>query len=97
MHLTLEGQHDARLQMFRSRLEERGLEEYAPTKIFYSDVKQYRSVVKLVAGETDGGQFRLGMRNRVGHIVPIADCVVTVPMLRKFMHVVMISRCELDL
>ena len=96
MHLTLEGQHDARLQMFRSRLEERGLEEYAPTKIFYSDVKQYRSVVKLVAGETDEGQFRLGMRNKVGHIVPTADCAVTVPILRKFMHVVTLTCRELD-
>ena len=43
----------------------------------------YRHVAKLIAGRTEIGNFRLGMRNSQGYIVPVPQCHVVTPLIRK--------------
>ena len=54
MHMTPKGQHDAKLQMLRSHLQEHGLEEHTPTEMHMGNNRLFRYQVKLVVAEEDG-------------------------------------------
>ena len=56
-----------------------------PSNIHYVEDSQlgYRHVAKLIAGRTEIGNFRLGMRNSQGYIVPVPQCHVVTPLIRK--------------
>ena len=103
MHVSAEGQQQAKLEILRNHLEKTDTRNYSeeeihqeemfreqivqklPTQIHMIDHNMlgYRHVVKLVAGTTEMGNFRLGMRNAQGYIVPVPQCHVTTPLLRK--------------
>ena len=84
MHLTQEGQHIAKLQMFFEHLQQLELGDLLPTEVTTAgDNEQYRYVSKLVAGKASHGAFRLGARNRDGQVVPIPDCLVNTPELNE--------------
>ena len=56
-----------------------------PSNMNYVEESQlgYRHVAKLVAGRTEIGNFRLGMRNSQGYIVAVPECHVVTPLIRK--------------
>ncbi len=58
----------------------------------------YRHVIKVAAGESDTGRIRLGAwgrRNR--HVIPIPDCTVAAPVLRRVMNAIAYHMIDLDL
>jgi 23S rRNA (uracil1939-C5)-methyltransferase len=85
MHLRVSGQGPAKLGLLRSRLKAEGLGDICPDHLHAEESVGYRHVIKLVAGKSHIGRFRLGMRNKDGDLVPIPSCLVTTPALRRLM------------
>ena len=81
MHMTPKGQHEAKLQLLRSHLQEHGLEEYTPDHMHMGDDRFFRHQVKLVVSEEEGKMI-IGVRNRRNRLVPIPDCEVITPTLQ---------------
>ncbi|MAA78952.1 MAG: 23S rRNA (uracil(1939)-C(5))-methyltransferase RlmD [Deltaproteobacteria bacterium] len=88
MHMTQEGQHQAKLSMIQDSLKKFGLERHTPKKMISStdDGKGYRHTVKLMYGRSKKGNLRLGAYARgTHHIVQIDDTDVVTPILRQCM------------
>ncbi len=87
MHLTVGGQHRARLAGLRQALGREGLERHAPTAVVPSPGNtNYRHVAKMAVGLTDFGHLRLGALGRDSRtVVPISGCLVVTDALRQAM------------
>lgn len=88
MHLDAEGQRDARRSLVRDALDFAGLGDVAVGQLHDSPggVAGFRHVVKVAVGHADTGRIRVGAwgrRNR--HVIPIPECEVAAPVLRKAM------------
>jgi 23S rRNA (uracil1939-C5)-methyltransferase len=85
MHLTPEGQDDARLAIVRASFAEQDLLAFMPTRVVASpdgDV-DFRHTVKLAAGLDEHGKLRIGAFARDSHeVIPIRECIVATPTLR---------------
>ena len=82
MHLNLDGQEKAKLEMFRQEISKHEAKLSVPKHLVRAGQgEKYRFVSKLVAGRAAHGALRLGARNRDGAIVPIPDCLVNDPSL----------------
>lgn len=100
MHLTVSGQHDARLSMLSAAFKREGLDLEPPSTVVASPDgdEGYRHVVKLAVGRSDRGRLRLGTYARgTHHVVPISGCKVATPTLRRLMATVAHHSLELDL
>ncbi len=88
MHLSVEGQRDARHQLVRWALDDAGLRDVELGKWHASPdgLEDFRHVVKLGFGHSDHGRTRVGAWARhTRAIVAIPDCNVAIPSLRKAM------------
>lgn len=100
MHLNQQGQVDARVGLVRQALDEVGLNsvgigEFHPSPDGMAD---FRHVVKVAVGESDEGRLRLGAWGRLNkHVVPIPDCVVAAPVLRRVMDALAFHVIDLNL
>ena len=99
MHLDKQGQQDARTTMVRAALDEVGIDAKI-TKFHPSPDgdREFRYVVKVAFGESDDGRLKVGAwgrRNR--HVIPIPDCHVAAPILRKVMDAIAYHAIELNL
>ena len=91
MHLTVPGQHDARLSMLSAAFQREGLDLEPPTTVVPSPDgdEGYRHVVKLAVGRSDRGRLRLGTYARgTHHVAPISGCKAVTPTLRRLMATV---------
>ena len=82
MHLTPEGQRVMRLELWtqafagwRGKVEERG----------HAGAADVLHTLTLLAGRSEHGRPRLGLRAHVGGLVAVPECPVTTPELRLFM------------
>lgn len=99
MHLDKQGQQDARTTMVRSALDEVGIDAKI-TKFHPSPDgdREFRYVVKVAFGESDDGRLKVGAWGRRGrHVIPIPDCHVAAPILRKVMDAIAYHAIELNL
>jgi len=88
MHLDAHGQADARRQLVRQGLDEAGLTDVRVGTFHKSPgkLRDFRHVIKVAVGYSDSGRIRIGAwgrRNR--HVIPIPDCHVATPGLRRVM------------
>lgn len=100
MHLTPEGQRDARLSMVGAAFVREGLDIEPPRTVVPSPDgdEGYRHVVKLAVGRSDRGRLRVGAYARgTHHVVPIGSCNVATPTLRRLMATVAHHALELDI
>jgi 23S rRNA (uracil1939-C5)-methyltransferase len=88
MHLNPAGQEAARRSLVQEALAEHGLTD-VEVGAFHrspSGLRDFRHVIKVAVGHSDEGRIRVGAwgrRNR--HVIPIPDCSVSAPVLRKVM------------
>ncbi len=88
MHLSEQGQHDARRRMVVSALNDEGLNDVKVGKVHPSPDgnTDFRHVVKLGVGFSEQGSLRVGAWGRHDRsIVPIPMCEVATPDLRTLM------------
>ncbi len=88
MHLDAHGQADARRQLVRAGLDQAGLSDVRVGEFHKSPgtLREFRHIIKVAVGYADSGRIRVGAwgrRNR--HVIPIPDCHVATPGLRKVM------------
>ncbi|MEC8379161.1 MAG: 23S rRNA (uracil(1939)-C(5))-methyltransferase RlmD [Myxococcota bacterium] len=91
MHLSLSGQHSAKLSIVKSLFDAEDVGDYAPTEILEAKKAKpwdYRHTLKVAVDTTQEGHLRLGVRGRRGHVVPIPKCHVVTPLLRKVLKAV---------
>lgn len=91
MHLNPSGQEAARRELVSEALAGAGLGQVALGDWFASPdgFQDFRYVIKLGVGWSDAGHLRVGAWGRRGrHLVPIPQCNVTAPVLRKAMKAV---------
>ena len=91
MHLSIQGQHTAKLSIVKSLFDAEEVGQHAPTEILEAkDSKpwDYRHTLKVAVDTTQEGHLRLGVRGRRGHVVPIPKCHVVTPLLRKVLKAV---------
>ena len=100
MHLNANGQEDGRRMLIADALREVGL-THLPIGRFYPSpegLRDFRHVIKVAVGHSDNGRIRVGAwgrRNR--HVIPIPDCGVAAPVLRRVMGSFAHHVIELDL
>lgn len=88
MHLTPEGQRDARRTLVRQALEaeELGQVPVSEVKPCPDGEEDFRWVIKLGVGYSDHGRLRVGAwGRRTRNIIPIPQCHVAAPVLRRVM------------
>lgn len=88
MHLDPRGQIGVRMALIRDALDAAGLDdvEIAPWTPSPDGADGFRQVVKVGFGASDTGRTKIGAWGRHSRrIVPIPDCVVAAPVLRKVM------------
>ena len=81
MHLSIQGQHTAKLSIVKSLFDAERLGSMRPPKEA-KDSKpwDYRHTLKVAVDTTQEGHLRLGVRGRRGHVVPIPKCHVVTPL-----------------
>jgi 23S rRNA (uracil1939-C5)-methyltransferase len=100
MHMDEAGQHDARRALVLDALGEEGLGDVPVGDVRKSPdgLSDFRWVVKLGVGVSDHGRLRIGAwGRRTRTIVPIPDCNVAAPALRKLMTPIAHHAKEMDL
>ena len=88
MHLSGEGQWEARSALVRAALDEHDLHDVPlGERVDCPDgAVDYRHVIKLQAGTSDRGHLRVGAwGRRSNRVVPIPGCMVAAPVLRDLM------------
>jgi 23S rRNA (uracil1939-C5)-methyltransferase len=101
MHLDAAGQEDGRITHVRGELAEAGLGDVVVAGHVHPSpdgLQGFRHLIKVAAGESDTGRLRLGAwgrRNR--HVIPIPDCNVAAPVLRRVMNALAYHMIALDL
>lgn len=87
MHLSAEGQDRMRRSLYRDALREVGLDLPVDPPARHAD-HDVLHALSLVAGRSDRGHPRLGVRGNDGReVVPIPQCLVVTPSLREVMKV----------
>lgn len=87
MHMTPAAQRAARRQLVVEALEESGLKVPVAQVVPCPDGEAgFRHVVKVGVGYSDHGRLRVGAWSRnTRNVVPVPECVVAAPILRKVM------------
>jgi 23S rRNA (uracil1939-C5)-methyltransferase len=99
MHMEPDWQRRARRAIAKAAFAPEGLQDLVPSEVVPSPGgdEGYRHVVKLNAGRSDDGRPRLGTYRRSTHkVLPIPECNVATPLLRKVMRVVAFQYIEAD-
>lgn len=100
MHVDATGQGAARLSLVQDALDEAGLHDVSPGAWHPSPdgLEDFRHVVKLGFGRSDRGRIRVGAwARRTRRIVPIPECNVAHPVLRRTMNALAHHVIELDI
>jgi 23S rRNA (uracil1939-C5)-methyltransferase len=100
MHLSPAGQEGAHAALIRAALDKEGLTDVAIAPLVPSPDGQrnFRHVVKMGVGHSDEGHIKLGAWGRGGrHIIPVPDCEVAAPILRKVMDALAYHAIGLEL
>lgn len=100
MHMTLEGQHEAKRTLIAEALAAEGLDDVpvAPMQQGPEAERDFRWVVKLGVGFSEQGRLRVGAWGRhTRTIVPIPQCVVAADPLRAAMASVAHHTLDLDI
>lgn len=99
MHLNEAGQMDARAESVRTALDEVGID--ATIDEFHASPDgpfNFRHVVKIAIGESEEGRLKIGAWGRNQRfVVPIPECPVAAPVLRKAMATLAHHVIDLDL
>lgn len=98
MHMDTAGQHRAKTALVRYALREEDLEDQIPVlPMIDGPMEDFRHVIKLIAGVGDRGRARLGAPARfTRRVVPIPQCNVVTPELRRFTGHAAHKMLELD-
>jgi 23S rRNA (uracil1939-C5)-methyltransferase len=101
MHVSPKGQEQARRDIVRAELDAFGLGDVQVGAFHASPagLRDYRHVVKVGVGHSDQGRIRVGAfgRGDRARIVPIPDCPVAAPVLRKVMDALAYHVIDLEL
>lgn len=100
MHLTPEGQRDARLDILHGHLRDAGISVHAPAELIHlpDGAENYRHVAKLAVDRSDHGRLRVGaIRRGSNHVVAIPDCLVITPGLRAAMRITARAIIDMEL
>ena len=99
MHLSPPAQQRAHQQVMRAALDSEGLQSIPVGSVHAADAAwDFRHVVKVAVGRSDRGRIRLGAWGRGGRdIVPIPNCPVAAPVLRRVMSSLAFHVIDLDI